>query len=241
MRIVGVIFAILVALIVHAAILAFGGWFFMSDEKKEGTTQIVDLLTEDDTAAKKEDEPEEKPEEAAEKIEVEEPPDAADLIKSLEEQPAATGAPELEAVSLSQLEAALSGRAVGGGGDFGTSLSLASGGVIGGTGKAGSKSSDAIESAFNLAEIDQKPRAVFQASPVYPAELRSKKLEGVVTVIFVVDAAGKVNNVRLEKSSHPAFEKPALDAIRKWKFEPAVKGGERVACKMRVPVRFQPR
>ena len=37
------------------------------------------------------------------------------------------------------------------------------------------------------------------------------------------------------------LEKPAVDAVKQWKFEPGVKGGERVACRMRVGIRFQPR
>ena len=53
-----------------------------------------------------------------------------------------------------------------------------------------------------------------------------------------MDASGKVANPRVEKSSHTAFNKPALEAVKQWKFEPAVKGGQRVACKMRVPIRF---
>jgi soluble P-type ATPase len=36
--------------------------------------------------------------------------------------------------------------------------------------------------------MDQKPRAVFQSAPTYPAAMRGKKVEGVVTVVFVVDA-----------------------------------------------------
>jgi protein TonB len=70
--------------------------------------------------------------------------------------------------------------------------------------------------------------------------MRGKSLEGVVTVIFVVDSSGKVAGPRVEKSSHAEFDRPALDAVKQWKFEPAVKGGQRVACKMRVPIRFPP-
>jgi protein TonB len=55
-----------------------------------------------------------------------------------------------------------------------------------------------------------------------------------------VEASGKVADPRVEKSTHTAFDKPALDAVKQWKFEPAVKAGQRVACKMRVPIRFQP-
>jgi protein TonB len=81
---------------------------------------------------------------------------------------------------------------------------------------------------------------VLQADPLYPAELRRQRIEAVVTVSFTVDASGKTADSRVEKSEHPAFERPALDAVRQWKFEPAVKGGKRVPCRMRIPIRFKP-
>jgi protein TonB len=126
-----------------------------------------------------------------------------------------------------------------GGGEFAQSLDFTSGGRIGGTGKAGALDKT-MEDAFSLAEIDQKPRVVFQSAPIYPGDMRGKKVEGVVTILFVVDSSGKVERPRVESSSNAAFEKPALDAVKKWKFEPAVRGGQRVNCKMRAPIRFQP-
>ena len=173
--------------------------------------------------------------EKADKIEseTEKPPDSAELIRNIEQQP--NPAPALEAASLNSIEAALNG-ASSGDGDFAQALSFSSGGRIGGTGKAGA-GNDPLENAFSLGEIDQKPRAIFQTSPVFPAGMKS--VVGVVTLIFVVDETGKVLNPRVEKSSNLAFEKPAVDAVKQWKFEPAVKGGKRVACKMRVPIRFQ--
>ena len=69
--------------------------------------------------------------------------------------------------------------------------------------------------------------------------MRAKNIDGVVTLIFIVDETGRVINPRVEKSSHPEFDSPALEAVRQWKFEPAIKGGQRVSCRMRVPIRFQ--
>ena len=226
------------AVLIHAGILLFGGILFAGLKKDEGSLQTVELLAPDEP--EKDDEEPEDPEPAEEQpemeTEVEEPPDAAEIIKSLEI--AETDAtPALEAASLSAIADALSGG--GGGGDFAQALDFASGGRIGGTGKAGGLD-ETLDQAFSLAEIDQKPRVVFQAAPLYPAGMRGKKLEAVVTVLFVVDGAGKVNVPRIESTTNSAFDKPALDAVKKWKFEPAVKGGERVSCKMRVPIRFQP-
>lgn len=222
------------AILLHAGVILFGGALFKNRSKTHGTLQQVELLRDDDVAGEKE-KPKELELETEEK-EAEDVPDAGEIVRNLEIS-AAANAPELEAASLSSIEAALSGQA--GGGDFADALSLSSGGRIGGTGKAGALG-DGIDSAFNLAEIDQKPRPIFQTAPVFPHEMCGKKLEGVVSILFVVDSDGKVTNPRIEKSTHPAFEKPALDAIKQWKFEPAIKAGRRVSCKMRASIRFQP-
>lgn len=220
------------AVLLHAAIVLFGGILFPKAVETYSVPQEVELLSDD---TDEEEPPRQLEEEEELQTEEEPPPDATEILKSLEE-PVAADAPALDAASLGALEQALDGH--GGGGDFAQALSLTSGGRIGGSGKAGSD--DELESAFSLAEIDQRPRVVFQAAPLYPRELRGKRMEGVVTVVFVVSAAGKVVSPGVVKSTHPAFEKPALEAVRQWKFDPAIKGGQRVGCRMRCPIRFQP-
>ncbi|HEV8112954.1 MAG TPA: TonB family protein [Planctomycetota bacterium] len=214
------------------------GVLFPSKKKDHGTLQQVELLSDADAEAEKPPEKKAETKPDALENETEQPPDGAELAKSLDQPIVPGDAPALEAASLSAIEAALNGQGAAGG-DFADALSFSSGGRIGGMGKAGALE-EQLESAFSMSEIDQKPRPIFQTAPVYPSEMRGKSLEGVVTVIFVVDSGGKVSGPRVEKSSHPEFDKPALDAVKQWKFEPAVKGGQRVACKMRVPIRFQP-
>ncbi len=235
MRQVAVILGVLAAVTLHAGLILFGGLIFPAAKKPEAVTAPVDLLgdVEERKDRKVDEEPKEKKEIEAE---TEQPPDASEILEKLDSQPSTDATPALEAASLSAIEAALSGQ--GGGGDFAQALTFEGGGRIGGTGKRGAAAEDPVEEAFSLSEIDQKPRAIFQASPTFPADMRGKKVEGVVSVIFVVDANGKVENPRIEKSSHAAFESPALAAVRKWKFEPGVRAGQRVASKMRVSIRF---
>jgi len=235
---VALFFGIACAVGMHVVVILFGGIFFLNDKKDQGTLQQVELLSEADAVKEKEKPkdpiPEEKPKEL--ETEDEKPPDAAEMIKNIELSEA-VNSPALDAASLSAIEAALSGQSSGG--DFAQAMDFSSGGRIGGTGKAGALDEN-LDKAFSLAEIDQKPRAIFQAAPIYPSDMRSKKIEGVVTVLFVVDASGRVGGPRVEKSTHPSFDQPAMDAVKKWKFEPAIRAGQRVACKMRVPIRFQP-
>jgi protein TonB len=233
---IGWVVAILCAVALHAGFILFGGVIFGThkDEKK-AKTEEVELVS--DATDKEKEKPKEQPVEKKDEVETEaeKAPDAAEIIRSLE-TPAVNDAPALEAASLSAIEQALNGQA--GGAGFGDALSFSSGGRIGGMGKAGGLS-EKLDNAFNLAEIDQKPRAINQPAPSYPSEMRGKKVEGVVSVIFVIDASGKVSSPKVERSTHAAFDKPALDAVKQWKFEPAIKGGQRVGCRMRVPIRFQ--
>ena len=160
-------FGIACAIVLHVGFILFGGLLFISHKKDHGTLQQVELLSEEDIAAEKEKPKEPEPEtEKAEEMdtETEQAPDAAEIIRNLELS-AAASAPELEAASLSAIEAALSGQASGG--DFAEALNFSSGGRIGGMGKAGALD-ESLEKAFSLADIDQKPRAIFQAAPVYP-------------------------------------------------------------------------
>jgi periplasmic protein TonB len=95
------------------------------------------------------------------------------------------------------------------------------------------------DETFDVSELEQKPEAVSQAAPVYPAELRKAKIEGAVTLVFVLDETGRVTEPRVENSSRPEFEKPALDAIRKWHFRPGMKAGKAVSSYIRIPMRFR--
>jgi protein TonB len=226
---------IVFALLAHAAVILIGGFLLVGSEVDHASLQQVELFSENEVEAEKEVE-EQTPEEV--EIEAEEVPDAAEIIESLEAK--VDDAPALEAASLSDIEAALSG-AGGGSGDFANALDFASGGRIGGTGRAGSFAGEDLSKVFSLTELDQRPRPIFQAAPVYPARMRSKKTQATVSIVFVVDANGKVSEAKVEDSTHPAYDKSALDAVKQWKFEPGIKSGQRVACKMRVPIRFQPK
>ena len=95
------------------------------------------------------------------------------------------------------------------------------------------------DEAFDVADLEKRPEAVSQVAPTYPAELRKAKVEGVVTMLFVLDETGRVEDPRVENSSRPEFEKPALDAIRKWRFSPGMKDGQPVRTYIRIPMRFR--
>jgi protein TonB len=145
-----------------------------------------------------------------------------------EEEPPPPPAVDAPPLDLSQLELALNpGDGAFGGGDFTINLN----GVTGNSGD--------VDAIFSLSDLDQKPRVVYQPAPIYPAELARKKLEGTVYILFLVDKSGKTRDLKVQKSSHPAFNKPALKAVKQWKFEPGKRKGKPVQFRMRVPITFQ--
>lgn len=98
----------------------------------------------------------------------------------------------------------------------------------------------APQSEFDLSQVDTQPQLVGRINPVYPYAARQKNLQGVVIVRFLVDAEGKVTRASVvEAQPAQVFEQAALEAVRKWRFQPARLDNERVATWMSVPIRFK--
>jgi protein TonB len=97
--------------------------------------------------------------------------------------------------------------------------------------------SDETEARFSLADLDQKPRPVYQPSPTLDSKLRSSG-GGTVYVAFHVDESGRVEEPVVLKSSNAIFDRPALAAVKKWRFEPGRKNGQPVRFRMRIPITF---
>jgi protein TonB len=121
-------------------------------------------------------------------------------------------------------------------------LAVGSGGALAGLGDLKGMVSGAGvgDETFSGDDLEQRAQAVSQAPPVYPPELRKARLEGQVVIDFVVEENGRVADARVDRSSHPEFEKAALEAIRKWRFRPGVREGKPVRSYNRQSFRFRP-
>lgn len=119
-------------------------------------------------------------------------------------------------------------------------IAVGTGGALAGLGQfANSESSGHLLDAFDMADLEKKPELIAAVPPQYPQELRKAKVEGSVTLVFLLDETGRVEDPRVENSSRVEFEKPALEAVRRWKFRPGMKDGEPVRTYMRLPMRFR--
>jgi protein TonB len=155
------------------------------------------------------------------------PPEEEPEEEPEEDPPPPELAEESQPLDLSQLELALDPGAVGEGflgGDFEIKLETAVSSSDGG-------------GLFALADLDQEPRVVYQPGPVIDTKVR-RKGAGTVWFIFVVDQDGRVEMPKVQSSSDPVFERPALAALKQWRFEPGKRGGEPVRSRLRVPITF---
>jgi protein TonB len=119
-------------------------------------------------------------------------------------------------------------------------MALGSGGAMAGLFDLRDAASELAGSdIFDVSELESRPEVVAQIAPVYPTELKKARIEGLVTMVFVVDTDGRVEDPRVENSSRPEFERPALEALRKWRFKPGLKEGEPVKTYLRLPIRFR--
>ncbi|WP_417474634.1 TonB family protein [Luteimonas mephitis] len=94
------------------------------------------------------------------------------------------------------------------------------------------------EQTDTKARVDIQSRMM--APPKYPSEAVAGRITGKVVLIIDVAADGSVADSRVE-TSEPAgvFDQVTLDAVKNWKFEPAMENGKPVAGRIRVPVTFE--
>lgn len=84
------------------------------------------------------------------------------------------------------------------------------------------------------------PRYKVNPPPVYPRLARRRGYEGTVILEVLVNRKGRVEDVRLLKSSgYRILDKSAMDSVKKWLFEPAELGDEKIEAWVRVPIRYQ--
>jgi periplasmic protein TonB len=83
------------------------------------------------------------------------------------------------------------------------------------------------------------PRALFAPDPEYSEEARKAKYQGTVVLWVVIGADGKPREMRVQRSLGMGLDQKAIEAVRRWKFEPAQKDGVPVAVQVHIEVNFR--
>ncbi len=75
----------------------------------------------------------------------------------------------------------------------------------------------AAEPEMRVGEAEAKRAAIEKPAPGYPMVARQLKITGRAVVEAVVNDTGGVDEVRIV-SGNPVLTKPAVEAVRKWRF-----------------------
>ena len=70
---------------------------------------------------------------------------------------------------------------------------------------------------------------VMRAAPMYPHAAELRELEGSVLVEFTVTPTGTVEDVQVIESTHPIFNKSAIDAASRFRYQPRLVDGAAIA------------
>lgn len=112
------------------------------------------------------------------------------------------------------------------GGDFGVQLQSAM------------ASSEEMNEIFSSSDLDQKARRLTVVQPRLTSTLR-RQAPATVVLIFVVDENGRVQDPKVQRTTNPSFDRSAIAAIKKWKFEPAKVQGRSVSSRLRQSFSFE--
>jgi periplasmic protein TonB len=87
--------------------------------------------------------------------------------------------------------------------------------------------------------VSAQPRYHTNPKPDYPIPSLRRREEGIVLLNVQVQADGRPAAISLDRScGHPLLDRAALDAVRRWTFEPARAAGVPVSSLVVIPVRF---
>ena len=84
----------------------------------------------------------------------------------------------------------------------------------------------------------REPRAILKPDPVYPPLARQARLQGDVQIDAVIDESGNVIEMQAV-AGHPLLIPAAMDALKRWRFQPTILNDEPIRVQLLVTLRFR--
>lgn len=84
----------------------------------------------------------------------------------------------------------------------------------------------------------QEPKLIGTVMPVYPLAAKNAGIEGDVVVETTIDKEGNVAGMRVV-SGPAVLRQSAVEALRKWKYEPSKLDGQPISVQMMVTIKFR--
>jgi protein TonB len=88
--------------------------------------------------------------------------------------------------------------------------------------------------------LEARPIYRINPPPSYPIIARKRGYQGNVVLEVLIDKRGKVLDLVIFSSSgHSILDKTAIASVKKWLFEPGMRGSDKIEMWVRVPIRFK--
>jgi TonB family protein len=96
------------------------------------------------------------------------------------------------------------------------------------------------EKVYKIGGDVSAPSLTYSVDAKFPDAERNAKngMQGVAVVELIVDSKGRPRDIRVKRSLRPDFDKCAIDAVRQYKFGPAMRQGKPVAVAITIEVNF---
>jgi len=82
------------------------------------------------------------------------------------------------------------------------------------------------------------PRAIYQTEPEFSEEARKAKFQGVCLIALIVEKDGRPSDIHVQTSLGMGLDEKAIEAVKNWRFEPAMKDGHPVRVPIAIEVDF---
>jgi bla regulator protein blaR1 len=83
------------------------------------------------------------------------------------------------------------------------------------------------------------PVLIFSVAPEYSEEAKRAKYQGVCVVSLIVDAQGNPQRIQVVRHLEKGLDQKAVQAVRQYRFKPAMLHGEPVAVEVNIEVNFR--
>jgi TonB family protein len=84
------------------------------------------------------------------------------------------------------------------------------------------------------------PTCIYCPDPQYSDEARKAKYQGVVVLMVIITLDGRATDIHVAKSPGLGLDEKAIEAVRQWKFRPAVgPSGKSVPTQVPIEVTFR--
>jgi protein TonB len=82
------------------------------------------------------------------------------------------------------------------------------------------------------------PKKIYDPDPEYSEEARKAKYQGTCVLYVIVGPDGRTRDIRVARTLGLGLDEKAIEAVKTWRFEPAMKDGKPVAVAINIEVYF---